>query len=1314
MATLILRSAGAAIGTALGGPLGGVLGGALGAVGGAVVDGLLARTLTPRRSSPQLSELPITNATESVVLHKLWGRMRLGGNVIWCSRFDTVTTSQSAGSGKGSLFGAPKTKVTHYRMSFAVAFCEGGDTVSLGRVWADGNQLDMSRHAHTFHNGSEAQAPDSLIESIEGAGNAPAYRGTCYLVFDTMTLDDFGNRMPQITAELIRRSPYADTDDVAGQLKAVCLLPGAGEFVLGTREYQSSDGFGNWFPENQHQKTGLPDFYGSMDELAAALPGREAVSLVVTWFGTDLRAGVCQVTPKVETRAKTVKPADWAVAGFTRATAPLVSRISPAALDPTGITGGSTSAAAVPAFGGTPSDATVTQAIRYCRAVGIRVMFYPFVMMDIPGGNGLPDPHSGAEQAAFPWRGRVTCFPGPGQAGTADRTSAAAAQVDAFFARYGAMVLHYADLCVAAGGVDSFVIGSELVGLTRLRSAQGQGPYPAVQALKTLAASVKAIVGPSCKVGYAADWSEYHSHRPADGSGDVIFNMDPLWSDPHIDFIGIDNYLPLSDWRDGSPNLDADPVNGPTAIHDKAYLSANVEGGEDHAWYYASDADRVAQARTPIVDGAHGEHWVFRQKDIRAWWQNPHRSRPGGVREAAATGYRPEGKPVWFTEFGCPAVDKGTNQPNVFFDPKSSESVLPYFSLGSKDDAIQRAYLEVTLAYWRDHAPLSSVYGGPMVEAANMYAWAWDARPYPDFPALTGVWHDTPNYELGHWLTGRIEAVPLKWIIAELCAAVGVAAYDTSRLLGANTLVPGYATDALASPRDMLAGLMDAFQFDACESGGRLVFFARGNVSPVVLTEADLVVDGEGDVGYAFVRAPETDLPGSVRISFADPFRAYATGSVEARKPTGTSQAVATVSTAAALDQTYAAAVATSILQQAWMARETATIKVPPSRVALDPGDAVTLTLEGVTLPFRVKEVQTSTYRALELIGFDPSLLRVAVAPEPATGAASIGAFGPPVVLVMDLPMLTGTEEQPWAPRVAAYANPWAGVDLYRRNGGGGFDYVATATTPSVMGVLTSPFYPGPVNRWDRGNTLSVRFFSAAGLLSVADAQVLAGANALGVQNPASGQWEVVQFATATLTGTNSYALTRLLRGQLGTEGAMGTGAVPVPAGAPVVVLDPASLTVLPASVDNRALAQTLRYGPSTGAVGDDSFAEATVAVAGVGLRPWSPSQVTARRDPATGDVAVGWVRRTRFAGDSWDPDTVPLNEDREAYELRVLRPDGTLARSVAGLTAPGWSYPAAAQAADFGAAQPAYTFAIAQVSALFGPGQPATRTVTL
>ena len=640
-----------------------------------------------------------------------------------------------------------------------------------------------------------------------------------------------------------------------------------------------------------------------------------------------------------------------------------MSSIDPATLDPTGLSNAAPPTGLVPAFGGTPSDDTVVQAIAAMDGRGLRVQFYPFVMMDIPAGNGLPDPYDGTEQAAYPWRGRITCFPGPAQAGTADRTPAAATQVAAFFAAYTPMVLHYAGLCAAAGGVDSFVIGSELVGLTQLRSSPGDAPYPAVAALRSLAAQVRAIVGPGCKVGYAADWTEYHSHRPADGSNDVIFNMDPLWSDANIDFVGIDNYLPISDWRDGPPNVDEDPVNGPATIYDKTYLQANIEGGEDYAWYYASAADRVAQTRTPIVDTAHGQHWVFRQKDIRAWWTNPHVSRPGGVAEAGTTAWLPQSKPIRFTEFGCPAVDKGPNQPNVFYDPKSSESALPYFSTGSKDDPVQRAYLEATLAYWRDHAPTSIVYGGPMLSTGDMYAWAWDARPYPDFPARTAVWHDTPNYELGHWLTGRLEEVPLKWIIAELCSAAGVVSVDTSALMSPSTLVLGYATSALMSPRDILAGLMDAHQFDARESGGALQVFARGNVRVTALGIDTLAVEDAQDAGYSVTRAGETDLPGALRLTYADPYRAYASASVEARRATGNSQNVAELATAAVLDPAYASDTATSLLQQAWAGRDTGTVKLPPSLLALDVGDAITLGFAGVTLSFRITATDSATDR---------------------------------------------------------------------------------------------------------------------------------------------------------------------------------------------------------------------------------------------------------------------------------------------------------------------------------------------------------------
>ncbi len=387
------------------------------------------------------------------------------------------------------------------------------------------------------------------------------------------------------------------------------------------------------------------------------------------------------------------------------------------------------------------------------------------------------------------------------------------------------MVLHYANLCAQAGGVDAFLIGSELRALTQVRSAAGI--YPAVAALKTLAADVRAILGPATKISYAADWSEYAGHAPGDGTGDLYFHLDPLWADANVDFIGIDNYAPLTDWRDGHAHLDA--VAGWRSIYDLDYLRGRIAGGEGFDWYYASESDRAAQIRTPIADGAHGKPWVWRAKDIKSWWQNEHYNRPGGAEAATPTVWVPQSKPVWFTELGCPAVDKGTNQPNVFVDPKSAESALPYFSRGTRDDFMQRRFIEGanvvlgpgTCGSCRGR---QSAVGGlrrTHGRSGANFLWTWDARPFPAFPDRTDIWADGENWRLGHWLNGRMGAAPLADLAAAIMREAGFEDFDVGELGGT---VEGFVIDRIMSPRAALEPLMLAHFFDAAETQGLIRF----------------------------------------------------------------------------------------------------------------------------------------------------------------------------------------------------------------------------------------------------------------------------------------------------------------------------------------------------------------------------------------------------------------------------------------------------------------------------------------------------------
>jgi hypothetical protein len=367
----------------------------------------------------------------------------------------------------------------------------------------------------------------------------------------------------------------------------------------------------------------------------------------------------------------------------------------------------------------------------------------------------------------------------------------------------------------------------------------------------------------------------------------------------------------MADWRDGAAHLDA--VAGYAGAYDPAYLSYNVEHGEDYDWYYASPAARTVQTRSVIADGAYGEPWVFRRKDIRNWWLNQHRNRPGGVRSASPTAWVPQSKPIWLTEFGCPAVDKGANQPNVFYDPKSSESALPHFSNGRRDDLMQRRCLEAILNYWDpDHGnnPASTVYSGRMIDTNRMFVWAWDARPYPDYPLRSAVWRDSANWEKGHWLSGRMGLAPAAAVVKELCSSAGVAQTDTANL---DALITGYVAADTASARALIEPLSTAFHFDAYESAGTIRFTRKGGAAAATIA-ADALAELDEKRRFQLTRAQEADLPPVVRVSFVDAWADYRASMAEARKPGAMGQRVSRLNLDLVLEASEAQGIADRLL----------------------------------------------------------------------------------------------------------------------------------------------------------------------------------------------------------------------------------------------------------------------------------------------------------------------------------------------------------------------------------------------------------------
>ena len=1288
MATLLLSAAGAMIGGGVGGTVLGLSGAVIGRAIGATIGRAIDQRILGSGSDPvdigRIDRLRLTGASEGAAIGQVWGRMRVGGQIIWATEFTETVRRRRTGKG------APKPKVNEYSysVSLAIGLCEG-EILRVGRIWADGNEISASDLNMRVYSGSEDQLPDPLIEAVEGFGKAPAYRGLAYVVIEDLELAAYGNRVPQFSFEVVRaaQGPAVDpADTLAGAVRGVALIPGTGEYGLATTPVHYAEALGRNRTANVHSPSGKTDFATSLEQLAQELPQSGAVSLVVSWFGDDLRCSSCSIRPKVEQKLREGVAMPWRAGGINRSVAREVPKVDDASI-----------------YGGTPADASVVEAIRALRTAGKDVMFYPFILMDQIAGNLLPDPWSGGvSQSVLPWRGRITLDVAPGRPGTADRTAGAAAEVASFFGvaepghfsvngetisyagptdwGYRKFILHYAHLCAVAGGVESFCIGSELRSLTQVRGAGDS--FPAVLELMRLAADVRTILGPQVKISYAADWSEYFGYHV---DGNVYFHLDPLWSHPEIDFIGIDNYMPVSDWRDGEAH--ADSAFG--SVYNPQYLTANIAGGEGFDWYYDSPEGALAQRRLPISDMAYGEDWIFRYKDLKSWWSKLHHGRLGGVRSATPTGWIPGSKPIRFTEYGCAAVDKGTNQPNRFIDAKSSESGLPAWSNGRRDDLIQMQYLLAMASHWAEaqNNPVSDIYGGTMVDMDHAYVWAWDARPFPEFPGQTAIWSDGPSYSRGHWLNGRASNQPLSAIVRELCGKSGVDAIDVSVLFG---LVRGYQQSEIATVRSALQPLMLAFGFDVFERDGLLSFRNRKADILAEISEGEVALAREMDGGIEVARSSEAESVGQIRLSYIDAQSSYELRAVETRFPDEESVGVSQTDLPLALTNLEAMAAVERWLVEARVARDTVRFALPKSRLSIGAGDVVRISGGR----YRVDRVEQAESQLLETIRVEPGLY---LPSERSEEIVSLRPFTSPVPVFpvfLDLPLLTG-QEVPHAPHVAVGADPWPGsVAVWSSGEDAGYELNRLVAAPAVIGVSETPMTRHRPGQWDLGPPLRVRI-SGGELVSASRTSVLNGANVMAIGDGSAANWEVFQFADAQIVAPDTYEISVRLRGQLGTDGIMPDI---WPEGSTVVLLDLA-LTQIDMAASARGLARYYRIGAASRGYDDSSVVLRTEAFDGIGLRPYPVAHL--RQSESAGEIQLTWGRRTRLDGDSWQSAEVPLAEEGEAYLVRVATSTGIKAEYTR--NQPSFAYTAAMRSADGISTE--FNLAVAQLSASFGPG---------
>lgn len=1290
MATIVLQAAGAFLGGALG-PVGAVFGRAAGAMAGYAIDQAVING-TRRIEGPRLNDPRPFSAEDGAALPRVYGSARVSGTLIWATRFEEVATTERAGAK-----GGPKVTNYAYFANLAFALCEG-PIAGVRRIWADGRELDQTLFDIRVHKGGEDALPDPMVEAKQGDNNAPPYRGTAYVVFDRFPLADFGNRIPQLGFEVLR-----PVGTVAPCIKAVTLIPGSTEYGLSPTPVTLSLQPGETQVLNRHVLHAGSDLVAALDELQGLCPNLEHVGLVATWFGDDLRAGSCTIRPMVTQRTVINQSQAWKVSGLDRADAPEVSRHEDAA-----------------AYGGTPSDQSVVDAIVELKKRGLKVTLYPFIMMDVPENNMLPDPYGGSKQAAYPWRGRITVSPAPGRADTIDGTAAAAADIAAFLGHaqpgdfmqhgdtiafaganadwgYRRFLLHFAHLAKAAGGVDAFLIGSELRGLTTLRNAAGAFPF--VLALTELAGEVRSLLGPDTKITYGADWSEYFGYQP-EGTADRIFHLDPLWSHPAVDAVGIDNYMPLSDWRDA--DFASGNPDGFKSPYDVDGLRSQVARGEGFDWFYASAGDRHDRQRTPITDGAYNKPWVYRYKDLVSWWSNPHHDRLNGVEQAQATDWVPCSKPIWFTELGCPASDKGPNQPNVFPDPKSSESAFPYYSTGGRSDDAQQNFIAAHQAHWdttsdgfQPHSnPVSPVYGAPMVDCDRIYLWAWDARPFPAFPARSDQWRDGDNWLLGHWLNGRLSTATTGDLIAAILRDHDLPPAHTSAAQGS---LHGYVVEEPATARAALEPIVSLFGLAVRDDGGTLRFAGPEPTAPILVQE--LVVE-DGAAIVESTRAGEGDLPTELILAFRDPFAGYQAATAHVVDPGRSGLRQQALALSAVMEPEAAAALAADRLRDHWAGREEIVFSLEPARTDVVPGATVRLPLHKPAFDYLVTSIETGskkTVRAKQVRRIAPSPWRVQ---RPLLKTVTEPIAGPPHAVLLDLPMLPGETDPARQLRLATYSKPWKTQAVFSSAGADGFSQRTTATSPSIIGRLVSPLAAGPVGRVDKKNVIEVDLLRGE-LASRTKLEMLNGSGTVAVLAE-NGAWEVLQFQRAEEVAARRWRLSGLLRGQLGTEDAVLAGAG---VGQALVLLDE---TVRPIGLAGSeiGLERRWRIGPAGYPMDGNLFAQIDMAGGQRSRIPLAPVHLRGRKVADEGWL-LAWTRRGRIDADDWQASEIPLGEETEAYLVTIARSDGLVVRRAETGVAT-FLYGVDDLLGDFGAIPDSILLTIQQVSRTVGAGFPA------
>jgi hypothetical protein len=208
------------------------------ALGSSLASAAVGFLFQPSRNieGERLKDLNAPKSNYGDGIPKPFGRVRVAGNLLWANKIIEVKKKKKKGKGLGQ-----QTQTTYsYFGDFALLFCEG-PIIGIRKLWFNSKLVyDQSGEATStsktnstnwaakylrIYTGTSNQSPDSLIQASLGSGDTPAYRNRCYIVLERLPLEEFGNRFPQVSAEVVTAGTVASPSRVplSSVLRYLCL-----------------------------------------------------------------------------------------------------------------------------------------------------------------------------------------------------------------------------------------------------------------------------------------------------------------------------------------------------------------------------------------------------------------------------------------------------------------------------------------------------------------------------------------------------------------------------------------------------------------------------------------------------------------------------------------------------------------------------------------------------------------------------------------------------------------------------------------------------------------------------------------------------------------------------------------------------------------------------------------------------------------------------------------------------------------------------------------------------------------------------------